>query len=80
VCKKTKLIGGLLLFFTLLLELLKQPFVLSKTAPLFIVCGLIAFCLYLSRVDQSKYFASFWVEGIASFWAIMLWVTYFILA
>ncbi len=78
--QKTKLIGGLLLFFTLLLEGLKQPFVLSITVPLFIVCGLIAFCLYLSGVEQSKYFASFWVEGIASFWAIMLWVTYFILA
>ena len=78
--QKTKLLGGLLLILILLLEGLKQPFVLSKTAPLIIVCALIAFCLYLSRVEQSKYFASFWVEGIASFWAVMLWVTYFVLA
>jgi hypothetical protein len=77
--QKTKLFGVLLLVLTLLFEGLKQPFVFSKTAPLVIVCGLIAFCLYLSRIDQSKYFASFWVEGIASFWALMLWVTYFIL-
>lgn len=78
--QKTKIIGGVLLILTLLFEGLKQPFVFVKTAPLFIICLVIAYCLYLSRVDQSKYFASFWVEGIASFWAIMLWVTYFILA
>jgi hypothetical protein len=77
--QKTKLLGGLLLIFTLLLEGLKQPFVLYKTVPLLIVCLLIALCLYRTRVHQSKYFASFWVEGIASFWAMMLWLTYFIL-
>ena len=76
--QKTKILGGLLLVFTLLFEGLKQPFVFSKTAPLVIVCALIAFCLYRARVHQSKYFASFWVEGIASFWALMLWVAYFI--
>ena len=76
--QKTKILGGLLLVFTLLFEGLKQPFVFSKTTPLVIVCGLIAFCLCRARVHQSKYFASFWVEGIASFWALMLWVAYFI--
>ena len=77
--QKTKIIGGVLLILTLLLEGLKQPFVFGKTMPLFFVCLLIAYSLYLSRVDQSKYFASFWVEGIASLWAIMLWVSYFVL-
>jgi hypothetical protein len=76
--QKTKLFGFFLIVFTLLFEGLKQPFVFSKTAPLVIVCGLTAFCLYRARVRQSKYFASFWVEGIASFWALMLWVAYFI--
>ena len=78
--QKTKFLGGVLLILTLLLEGLKQPFVLNKTVPLIIVCSLIAFCLYLSRVEQSKYFASFWVEGIASFWAVMLWLFYVVLA
>jgi len=77
--QKTKIIGGVLLILTLLFEGLKQPFVFGKTAPLFIICLVIAYCLYLSRVDQSKYFASFWVEGIASLWAIILWLSYFVL-
>jgi len=76
--QKTKIIGAVLLFLTLLIEGLKQPFELYKTVPLIVVCTLVAYCLQHARVDQPKYFASFWVEGIASLWAVMFWVIYFI--
>ncbi|WP_339712087.1 hypothetical protein [uncultured Kriegella sp.] len=29
--------------------------------------------IFITRRNQSKYFASFWVEGIPIFWAILLW-------
>ena len=71
--KKTQLLGGLLLFFFVFLETY-----LSVSLNFFLVLGtatlLMGFVLK-SKVEQSKYFSSFWVEGIPILWLILKFIT-----
>ena len=71
--QKTRLLGGLLLFFFVSLEIYH-----SISSNFFLVLGmailLMAFVLK-SKEEQSKYFCSFWVEGIPILWLILKHIT-----
>ena len=71
--QKTRLFGGLLLFFFVSLEIYH-----SISSNFLLVLGmailLMAFVLK-SKEEQSKYFCSFWVEGIPILWLILKHIT-----
>ena len=71
--QKTRLFGGLLLFFFVSLEIYH-----SISSNFLLVLGmailLMAFVLK-SKEEQSKYFCSFWVEGIPILWLILKYIT-----
>lgn len=70
---KTRWLGGLLLLLFIFLEIY-----CSLSSNLFLVLGiavlLMGFVLK-SKTDQSKYFSSFWVEGIPILWIILKLIT-----
>lgn len=70
---RTKIFGafGTLPFFflTLFKEDLNQLEVISRGV-MFLVLGSM---MFITQRNQSKYFASFWVEGIPIFWAVLVW-------
>tara|TARA_B100001175_G_scaffold315188_1_gene326216 strand:+ start:1053 stop:1985 length:933 start_codon:yes stop_codon:yes gene_type:complete len=71
--KKTRLIGGLLLSLFVFLEIYY-----SASSNILLVLStaflLMAFVLK-AKVEQSKYFSSFWVEGIPILWLILKYLT-----
>ena len=70
--KSTKIIGTLLLLVILIVEFLKQEINWIYTISLIIISGIMAVFLYLSEKEQSKYFASFWVESIPILWLVII--------
>ncbi|MDG1823939.1 MAG: hypothetical protein P8H45_03490 [Flavobacteriaceae bacterium] len=64
-----KMIGTLMLFGVVILS-----FYLSLQSndmiPTLIACALALFCLWKSTVDQSTYYASFWVEALPMAWLL----------
>ncbi len=70
--KSTKIIGALLLLVILIIEYLKQDINWIYTFSLIITCGVMAVFIYLSEKEQSKYFASFWVESIPILWLVLI--------
>lgn len=73
--KKTKLLGVVLLMFFLWLEFFKDGIIEQNLLVLPIVFILSLLGLTLSKENQSKYYASFWVEGIPIFWLVLLLLT-----
>ena len=72
--KKTKLIGSGILLSVIVIEIFQSPgFTLSFLFFLLIVC-VAGVLVWKSMVAQSKYFASFWVEGVPVVWAALLFV------
>ena len=67
--KNTKIFGFILLIFFLFLEALFS-FSSSYEIILIIAILLMAFIL-MSKKEQSKYFSSFWVEGIPILWLLL---------
>ena len=71
--KKTRWLGGLLLFLFVSLELHY-----SISSNFFLVLGiailLMGFVLK-SKAEQSRYYSSFWVEGIPILWLILKYIT-----
>ncbi|MGY5848681.1 hypothetical protein ACW6QP_14820 [Salegentibacter sp. HM20] len=77
--KKTKLLGSFLLILILILEIL-NGFQVLNFLPVLIVCIAAGMFLINSEKDQSKYFASFWVEALPILWLLLWLVTnYFFL-
>ncbi len=72
--RSTKKIGILLLTLALLIEFIKPEINLNYTISLIIICGILGVALLVSEKNQSKYFASFWVENIPVFWFGILYV------
>ena len=71
--KNTKALGFILLIFFVFLELwfrLNSDFQIT----IFTIILLMIFIL-ISKEEQSKYFSSFWVEGIPILWLILKYVT-----
>ncbi len=69
---RTKIFGAFatvpFFFLTLLKDDLSQLEVISRGV-LFLVLGSM---MFITKRNQSKYFASFWVEGVPIFWAILV--------
>ena len=66
---RTRLLGGVLLMFFVFLEIY-----CALSSDVFLVSGIAILLLGLilkSKEDQSKYFSSFWVEGIPILWLIL---------
>ncbi|WP_461534213.1 UbiA prenyltransferase family protein [Sinomicrobium sp.] len=70
--KNTRYIGALILLLVLFMELLKQKSGWSDFFGLLITSELLGLALWYSRVDQKKYYCSFWVEGIPIVWMVLL--------
>lgn len=72
--RKTKIFGLLLtaLFFTatFLKDAIKPGELIEKG----FLSGMLVVALLIAKQRQSKYFASFWVEGIPIAWVIWLWI------
>ncbi len=69
---KTKKIGYFLILIFLLLEFVKIAVEIPEVVSLLLV-GLITFIfLKRSKIRQSKYFTSFWLEALPIFWLLIL--------
>lgn len=66
--RKSKILGLSLLLACIFLEGFKGQFSWTHFTSLLIACTLIAVLLLISEKEQSKYFASFWVESIPIIW------------
>lgn len=66
--KNTKIIGSLLLVFFVLLELIQK---LNLLITISIAIVTVTF-LWFSTIDKSRYYSSFWVEGIPIFWLCLI--------
>ena len=67
--RKTKMLGVILLLIFMVLE---GYLVLSKDPVLtIIVLVLLMIAVLTSKVEQSKYFSSFWVDGIPILWLVL---------
>ncbi len=69
---RTKIFGFLLLSLLLLLEFLKGDVALSSLLSLLITSLITAIVVWRSQERQSRYYASFWVEGIPVIWLLVL--------
>jgi hypothetical protein len=56
----------------ILIDLFKSIFTKTHFVSLLITCLLIGFILIITKRNQNKYFASFWVEGIPIVWYLIL--------
>lgn len=73
--KRTKLMGFLLLLPVLILELIHNSVNSASFLVLFVIVLLTGTAVWQSVKVQPPYFASFWVEGLPIFWAILLFLT-----
>jgi 4-hydroxybenzoate polyprenyltransferase len=69
--EKTKTLGLTLLVFSLILEYLFASELMVKT-PFMIFFFLLIMFLMRAKVDQSKYYSSFWVESLPIVWWLLL--------
>jgi 4-hydroxybenzoate polyprenyltransferase len=69
--EKTKKLGLTLLVFSLILEYLFASELMVKT-PFMIFFFLLIMFLMRAKVDQSKYYSSFWVESLPIVWWLLL--------
>lgn len=78
--RNTKITGTLFLLCILILYGFKDTFSWSFLAALCIVCVCMGFALWVSKKEQSRYFAAFWVEGIPILWfGVLFWLRHFFL-
>ena len=70
--KKTKIIGILLLIIFFFIEFLKSKIKFDNVVPLSIVVILTLFLLMNAKKSQSKYYSSFWVEGVPILWLLLV--------
>jgi len=70
--KQTKVMGGALVLAVFLFEFFKDEITINGILVLLLV--LIATLLFLlnSKIEQNKYYSSFWVEGLPILWLILL--------
>lgn len=69
--EKTKRLGLILMVFALVLEYLVATQVQVKT-PFMIFFFLVLIFLMRAKIEQSKYYCSFWVESLPIFWWLLL--------
>ena len=69
--EKTKQLGLMLMVFSLVLEYLISTVTMVKT-PFMIFFFLVIILLMRAKIDQSKYYSSFWVESLPIVWWLLL--------
>lgn len=69
--EKTKRLGLMLMVFSLVLEYLGSSSNMVKT-PFMIFFFLVIISLMRAKIDQSKYYSSFWVESLPIVWWLIL--------
>jgi len=73
--KKTKIIGILLLMPFFFLEFFKDEMSSTSIVILLIIMTLMAVVIVMSKIKQSEYFSSFWVESIPIIWLLIILTT-----
>lgn len=69
---KTKIIGVILLMFFFCLEFLKSEVEVKSVITLLIVVLITLILLMRAKISQSKYYSSFWVEGVPILWLLLV--------
>lgn len=69
----TKMLGELILLLCIVFEFFKEDSKIPYTASLLIFCAILGWVLIISKADQRRYFASFWVEGLPILWLLLFW-------
>jgi hypothetical protein len=69
--QKTKKLGLILLLFALIIEFMSRPSLSMKSGFMIFFFVTILF-LMRAKINQSKYYSSFWVEAIPVFWWLLL--------
>lgn len=70
---RTKILGSFFVLFFFFLTFLKDEITtleLTAKGILFLILGGL---MFVTKRNQSKYFASFWVEAIPIFWCLVIW-------
>jgi hypothetical protein len=72
--KNTKVLGILMILFLVLFELLKIELntINNLSLDVFIVSFIMIFLIINSKKGQSKFYSSFWVEGVPILWVLLL--------
>ncbi len=67
----TKLIGEGVLLFCLVFEFFKQDYTVAYITSLLFFCVVLGWLIVISKKKQTRYFSSFWVEGMPILWYIL---------
>ena len=70
--KNSKILGIVLLILFFLLEFLKDEINETFIVKLFIISVITGLFVGFSKIEQNKYYSSFWVEGLSILWLILL--------
>jgi len=72
--RNTKILGFIMILFFLLIEFLKIKLnvIDNLSLDIFIISFLMIFLIINSKKRQSKFYSSFWVEGIPILWVLLL--------
>jgi hypothetical protein len=68
---RSKIIGSILVVVFFFSTLLKDDVAINELLVKGVLFILMGWLMYITRRNQSKYFASFWVESISIFWFIL---------
>ncbi len=66
--RNTKLLGQGVLFLCLVLEFFKQNATVAYIFSLLLFCVVLGWLILISKTEQTRYFSSFWVEGMPIVW------------
>ncbi|MDP2688407.1 MAG: hypothetical protein Q8O62_14400 [Aequorivita sp.] len=66
--KTTKLIGEGVLLLCLVFEFFKQDYAVAYILSLLVFCVVLGWLIVISKKEQTRYFSSFWVEGLPILW------------
>ena len=69
--RNTKLLGLGMLLICLGCEFFKHDFEVAYIISLLIFCVVLGWFLVISKPEQSRYFSSFWVEGLPILWVLL---------
>lgn len=69
--RNTKLLGLAVLLFCVVFEFFKQNSDVAYIVSLLIFCVLLGLVMIISKTHQTRYFASFWVEGLPIIWYLL---------
>jgi len=76
--RKAKIIGVLIILAIILLEFVKVEPNIRSLISLILISVLLSILIIKSRIRQTKYYSSLWVEGIPILWCLLLFAMHFI--